>query len=70
MPTQSNNALQFMYSSFFAYEDNGKWIKNKVVITKDRVIVGKRLGYYILRERERERESGSYELHDNGGSGL
>jgi hypothetical protein len=57
MPAQSNNALQFWYSSLFAYEDDGKWIKNKVVITKDRVIVGKRLGYGILREkRERERE--------------
>jgi hypothetical protein len=36
--------------------DDEKWIKNKVVITKDRLMVEKRLGYCILRERERERE--------------
>jgi hypothetical protein len=54
MPAQLNGALQFLYSSLSAHEDNGKWIKNKVVITKDRLMVEKRLGYCILRERERE----------------
>jgi hypothetical protein len=56
MPAQSNDALQFQFFSLSAYEDDGKWIKNKVVITKDRLMVEKRLGYCILRERERERE--------------
>jgi hypothetical protein len=53
MPAQLNGALQFRYFALSAYEDDGRWMKDKIVITKNRVMVGKRLGYCILKERER-----------------
>jgi hypothetical protein len=53
MPAQSNGALQFRYFSLSAYEDDGRWMKDKIVINKNTVMVGKGLGYCILKERER-----------------
>jgi hypothetical protein len=54
MPAQSNDVLQFRYSSLSAYKDDGRWMKDKIVITKNKVMVRKKLGYCILKERERE----------------
>lgn len=54
MPAQSNGWLQFRYCSSSAYEDDGKWIKDKAVITNDRAMVGKRLGCMLMKERERK----------------
>jgi hypothetical protein len=55
MPPQSNDLPQFTYCSVSAYEDDGKWIKDKAAITNDRAMVGKRLGCMLMKlKSERE----------------